>query len=516
MSFPNDECCEQNFNDFRSDYVFDTIPKSFGSLGEESEDSWRVSDSDDHLKIVHYTSNSDKRKYGNLRGAIYTREGKLFIGPGEFTPVIIADELKIQKQKSEETLIEDINGEKHLIGNISSISRGEEGAILRVFKYEGKIYCSTYHYLDCVQSHWASERSFCEHFINIIPHPEQLFDSQFTSDVYYIFMISTPSTSFSSKTNSTNKIIYMGTFNTYDNKNTRVDKIDNVEDPVKLTVEQANLHLKYGYTHNCLKSLSEEKKKNLEDTLDSDYRANFGEFVAIHDQNGRVFKICSRAYHWRFNMMNNCQRLETRLLDLINDRSPRVNTKTFFKRYVHFEVNDEIQDLKQFDLNSKKIIIFETEDNKNINDSERLLIICKNLIHASSLSKQDEAIRATINVLKRFTAFYMAIREVILYLFSDTENRHQLVEKINSGKFIIRLEDIYKMKLDTEKTNSLIRDFKRILCVIFSNITEENFRSEMTNYYGGGGTIALKVDVVVRNERGNSLKRITDAIWSNK
>lgn len=499
-----------NFNDFRSDYVFETVPENFEALGEESEDSWRVFDSDDHLKIVHYTSGSDKRKYGNLRGAIYTREGKLFIRPGEFTPVIIADELKIYEQKHIGDLIEDINGEKHLIGNISSISRGEEGAILRVFKYEGKIYCSTYHYLDCIQSHWASERSFCEHFLNIIPSPEKLFGSELTSKIYHIFMISTPNTSFSSKIQSPNKLIYMGTFRTFSNASVKIDKIINTEDPFRLFVETANLHLKYGYTHNCTGPLSDEKKRNLDQTLDNDYRANFGEFVAIHDRNGRVFKVCSKAYHWRFNMMNNCQRLETRLLELINDRSPRISVENFTKRYIHFDT-----ERLDSEIDSKKIIIFETDENHTINDSERILIICKNLIHASSLSKQEEAIQAVNNVLKRLRALRIVISEVLDYLFSNCEDRHNLLENITSKKFLFRIKDIYKIETHIEKMNSLNKDFQRIFSVIFSGVTNENYSEEVINYYENKGIINEKVNIVIENERGNSLKRITDIIYPN-
>lgn len=104
-----------------------------------------VADSNDSVELLHYKGGDPESDLYDVRGLIYDTESHTLVArSAPYLPNLTVDELPEDKS--------------------FTVSKAEEGTIIRLFYYKGKYYCSTHHRLDASGSYWGSRYSFGEIF----------------------------------------------------------------------------------------------------------------------------------------------------------------------------------------------------------------------------------------------------------------------------------------------------------------------------------------------------------------
>lgn len=266
-------------------------------------------------------------RYPDIRGCVVDLNAEKVVVPcygritSVLTPMIHFDEGKMS--------IEDSEGDSIVLEqNDVRFSYGFEGPVLRIYKNNGKIYCSTNRRLDCTKSRWGTKKTFLEmfkelggetilenafdstkkyssHFLTfIVVHPDMLLcTKQYVGSGYLVFLGSQrcfneddcpyPSDEVDWNTYSNPKDRYEAPFITTDMFETAIScKLPYC--PSSLTLDEVNRHLLMGYG---------SKHSN-------DIRTGSGEFIIAYvSQNKsfsqeRLFRFVSPAYDHRSKMRN--------------------------------------------------------------------------------------------------------------------------------------------------------------------------------------------------------------------
>lgn len=454
----------------------------FEDLGTPSEDTWTLSseDSETGLKLVHYTETADLEKWGHLRGTIFTADGLSVVHSGQHADIIVSDFISIE---GDELVCHD-----HQTGSVkriksSKIWRGEEGVVIRAFKYHGKVYISTYHSLDAGKSFWGSDKSFLDHFKGVIPHPEELFDPNYDdSDFVHIFLLRGPNTSSCTKEPIVFSKVYLCETIRLRNTGQIISPIvKRVPKCVEFTANEANVHLKYGHLVEQLTdeagNLPQLENKELYPFCNhEDYRRGFGEFIAVKEGH-KTWKIQSRAYSWRSMIYANSQRLETRLFRMIDDSLVKyMSNEEFVKKYVLFRsyTDEEMADLEDH------IVAFDVhEGDIDLSKSKiRLKIIMLNLIFASTVCKQKEAYEAYVSILLK--------RKRLIKLFIQMLKKGWQQPESDS-KEILGTARILNLSIELTNRNANPSDLQSYLTLLKQNVSN-----------------------IVCNERGESLRKLCE------
>lgn len=310
-------------------------------LGIEVSAGWIVQDGDveKDIYLVHYNVQANMTKFGALRGIIVSLKHKAVIARSfGYTPSATLDELKVGVDGM--LRFTDDSGDDHVIDMAKAIIKPKfEGTLLRVFKYDGKVYHSTHRRLNANKSRWGRSATFMEMYTQLGgPSDEELFDPNFAfSPFCHLFLICHPDVLCVSKiVLNPGFLVYLGPKQMWTQDDPDFpfkDELDKVEigvqtpevttelvqgslekslfTPLNLTIEKANQHLRYGFYDTF-------------DDSELELRLGSGEAVVLTtvsdkgELNPCLIQIQSTAYSWRLSMRENDSNLLHRFYDLVN------------------------------------------------------------------------------------------------------------------------------------------------------------------------------------------------------
>jgi hypothetical protein len=296
-------------------------------LSIHDDPSWTI-ESNQNLCLVSSKKEVIPR-YPDIRGCVVDLKHDKLVVPcyGRITTIVSP---MIHFEKGKTTVMEDSDGETiELDQNEVRFSYGFEGPVLRIYKNNGTIYCSTNRRLDCTKSRWGTKKTFLEMFKEIggdkileKAFPEKLkYSSHFLS-----FIVVHPDMLLCTKQNvGEGYLVYLGSqrclypedcpypldevdWNTYAGLKSKFDApfitTDMFESaigskipycPSPLSIDEVNRHLLVGYG---------KKHSN-------DIRTGSGEFIIAYlsqDKSPyaqeRLFRFVSPSYDHRLKMRN--------------------------------------------------------------------------------------------------------------------------------------------------------------------------------------------------------------------
>jgi len=247
------------------------------------------------LALVHYDANATEALDLKHRGTVVDLKEKLVVAsnPG-FTPVIVTDFIDPNVKKWT-----DLNGNILDLDPVNLKFRiGREGALIKVFKHNGKVYISSCKKLDVCNSKLGQSKTFEQMYIALGGPVETLFGPELYSPFCHVFILSHQDLLIGSKINMLNRegfLYYLGC-NTMWSKApeswTSVEKEPKVPQDILesdwIPLDVANKHLKFGFhpiEHNDF--FNEPKLTS-------------GEFVVAYDETtDKWYRFESQAFHWR-------------------------------------------------------------------------------------------------------------------------------------------------------------------------------------------------------------------------
>ncbi len=314
-------------------------PKSIISsiLSVEEADDWEIIDSnpDKNLYLVHYRSDADMNKYGDLRGIVVDVKAKVIVSRSfGYTPEITADAIEVSPDQT--IRLTDKLGNGHTLQfDRVKFKYAFEGTIIRAFFHDGEFYLISHRRLNISRSRWGKSITFQEMYENLGgPQAEELFDlSKKYSPYCHIFMVVHPDVlNVTKNIIGSGMLVYLGPKKMYDEDTSPYpqEEIDShlwtpsnqtqnmnqargggiIYVPPNLTTEEVNHQLQYGFYDPY-------------DQSHIDPRLWLGESIMIHhfDDQGRLlglFKVLSTAYDWRSTMKGEDPNLLHRLYVQIN------------------------------------------------------------------------------------------------------------------------------------------------------------------------------------------------------
>lgn len=287
---------------------------------------WSVVDSDEDTALVHYRDDSDKSVYGHIRGIFLDLEvGAIIADSFGYTPTAVASELS---ESDGCIIVKEKEGITHNfpLGE-AIIKRVFEGVVIRVIWRKNKLYRITHRKINPIRSRWGSSRSFIEMYEAAGgPSAEQLFDTTKPySSTCYDFLVVDQSLLVGTRQKVNKPYIVCLAQRNMDIKRPNEEVAPGkasfvttdiiggtvnesiIHDPKRLSLSEANNHLKYGYY--------------TEFPVD-DVRQLTGEAVIIYRiTNGAVtdiVKVHSPSYEWRLNMRGNNPNIVNQFYALLN------------------------------------------------------------------------------------------------------------------------------------------------------------------------------------------------------
>lgn len=294
----------------------------------------------DGLSIVHY-NNDSYLLYPQLRGIIVDDKVRRVIVPSfGYVPTFTASSLSLTEPITDFT---DTDGVTHYF-NIKDYKEGRltfragiEGTMVRIFKWNGKVYCSSHRKVDCSRSRWGTKKTFKTMYDELGGPFEDLFDKEkLYSPHCHFFLIVDPSILIATKQRVGNGYLaYLGSFSTWNNSNSpypheQVDyelrrpltvktvqeaiekriPLDSTEEnkECNMTMEQITKHLTLGYG----------------DKYSNDMRTGSGEFITVYhrvsnDRPYLIYRIVSPSYLFRSKMRGEDSNVKHRMYSLITD-----------------------------------------------------------------------------------------------------------------------------------------------------------------------------------------------------
>ena len=212
----------------------------------------------------------------------------------------VGDQYKIVN-KNGETLMFDIDN--------TTINRGYDGVMLRVFKHNGNVYLINTRKFTIEKSfrQYNPEKTFLDMYNEVSgPDIETMFGDEKDSDYCYYLMLVHPDLLVSSKEKVENGyVVYLGYECTNPDTEQELWKpTDSLVQNKEFNLQEANKYLMWGsYTP--------------EDGFQGDERLLPGEFVVL-DYNGSTYLIQSKSYHWRYQIRDNTANLYMQFMKLVD------------------------------------------------------------------------------------------------------------------------------------------------------------------------------------------------------
>lgn len=321
------------------------------------------------------------------------------------------------------------DNKKNIFQHITNyeIKFGFEGAIIRIFMFNGKVYFSSHRSLDATNDSWAESPKYEQLYKDLGgPAYSELFDMTKKYSPYcYTFQLCHPSLYISSKIKAKKPfIVYYGAEMMWDPNNCRypidqislvlckpkcLDDIDKIYsflcgeiDNVSLIVNPTLYSSAYGQTFKdnwetdgkryintglISKILNDGYDKNPQKFSDSNLK--FGEFLNIYKYNKNpiypdayvedVIKLVSKSYYWRYLVRDEKQDLQNRgyyLIGYVNGNIKH-NYTLFNTRMNYVEIN-RLRRLKDENINKESL--YWSLEGKSKNDMNDVNARVKNVL----------------------------------------------------------------------------------------------------------------------------------------
>nr|QBK90527.1 MAG: RNA ligase with polynucleotide kinase domain [Pithovirus LCPAC104] len=338
----------------KNDYSNEEKIKIANILNIENTNSWYITDSvkEDSLYMIHYNVGVDLNKWGHLRGTI----------------------VDVKKKKIVLKIFDNFSTIKRDVINIKDFNLNDkdqynftynfDGVFIRIFKYNEKVFVSSYRKFDISRSRWGNSKYFREIYKSLnAPDPDTLFDKNVKNSSYcHIFMIVDPDIIYVTK-EKINKgyLVHIDTININNKftneckwippKNKITNNLENskknnlIYTPLKLSIEEVNNHLKYGFYPEA----------NLENT---DIRLFPGESIVLTIKSSnetKIIKIVSTSYEWRTDIRGGNPNLYNRMFILI-DSYRNITNSNLLKYYDYPNLlNIPIEEIVKYFKDNKQV-----------------------------------------------------------------------------------------------------------------------------------------------------------------
>jgi hypothetical protein len=311
-------------------------------INVESTPDWDIYDTanDNNLVLVHYNPDADMLTYSHLRGVIIDVEQRKVVCRtfNSYTSVTAHNVQLVRGtvdgKVPDKYMFKDDNGSVVEYEKSKSVFyKGHEGAMMRVFKNNGKIYTSTHKRINPSNNWWSNSPIFTELYNTLNGPTTELFDpEQPNSPFVYLFLMMHPSLSIASREDvSGAKLYYVGYQNVSDD--VTIDMTPStfanrhVPSPERFdTLDEVNSFLISGYYPAIAPP-------------DNPIIGN-GEFVILVETNEtenkrvvRSVKIQSHAYRWRTEMRNNESNLKKLVFKLAAMKQKPVSTRAGMQQF---------------------------------------------------------------------------------------------------------------------------------------------------------------------------------------
>lgn len=276
----------------------------------ENTKDWDIYDKEDNLYLVHYNKNSNFQLFGHIRGLIVDIDNeKVIANSFGYSNTFVTNNIEIcdDKFKLGEDNIFDLNR--------SSFKIGYDGAIIRIFKYNNKVYHSTHKKINGNKAYWGDSKNpnntFKQMYDNLGgPSDDEIFNPDIESSPYcHLFIIVHPDIVIASKQDiGSGYLVYLGHNKLWDSEDTQIlntKNLDNLSEdfdkssqfkiikPKSIDIDYVNHHLKFGYM-----------PKDIFLSPNIDTRLLPGEFVILH-YDSKLIRINSISYNWRSEIRGN-------------------------------------------------------------------------------------------------------------------------------------------------------------------------------------------------------------------
>lgn len=422
-------------------------------LGMKSISGWSIIDTYENLALVHYDDDADMKECGHLRGVLIdTEKGDIIADSFGFTPTAVVDEIVEEDGK---LCFVDNEQNKHVFNADANITRIFEGVVIRVIWFNNKLYRITHKKIFPVKSRWGNSK----YFINLYeeaggPVAEQLFDTTKPfSDTCYHFMVVDPSLLVATRQRVSAPYIVClekqtiklsrdvgeiapgkSTFETVDKIGGLVNK-SMIHMPKKLTISEANKHLKSGY----YKSFPV-----------GDERLTTGEGVIIyHKENDvitKVLKVNSKSYDYRCTMRGGNPNIVNQFYTLLSCTYPDITGNDAWealqKKFVIFPLYDVEVIKGQFDK-SKVILTLGTGelDKRNYESKEaRIHLLWINYVVTLPANFQEDALEILDNFHedKKNLCEWLATLEINVKNIDESQHGAHVKRIINAARTLSR------------------------------------------------------------------------------
>lgn len=315
---------------------------------------WDIYDKvvEEGLYLVHYNQNANMNEFGHVRGIIIDiNDEKVVCSSYGYTPGVIVDELVTsdsndntsddnsddsnnELDNKNDQVVQDTNGNNFIL-NFDELEFfiGHEGVIIRIFLFNKKVYYSSHRKIEIrnKRSRWGTSIPFHQMLTDLNMVGERTFypeESDLDSRRIHLIMISHPSVLHATKDIVGNGYLsYLGSIemqssdssstpslevndnnDKFFNSDIFTDDLDiakknqHLYRPKKISIEEVNDHLKYGFYKDYVQGL----KNGIEDD-----RLGFGEYVVAFKKKREVgspmecIRIQSSAYTWRLKLRDN-------------------------------------------------------------------------------------------------------------------------------------------------------------------------------------------------------------------
>lgn len=302
-------------------------------LSIDDDPTWNVNLSENGKLCLVSSKKENTPKYPDLRGTIIDLEKERVIVPCYGRVQTIMSPMIHSNEEGKFVFFDSEGACKEVPEASLKFTHGFEGPVIRVFKNNGTIYCSTSRKIDFSKSRWGTKKTFLEmfndlggedilssafdkekkyssHFLTfIIVHPDVLLSTkQKIKSGYLVFLGSSPSFTKEECIYPEDEVDWSNSSNFI-----KTDMFESAEDskipyePSKLTIEQANQHLLLGYGN----------------MISSDIRTGSGEFVVAtflnEDGKFKILKLVSPSYEQRSKMRDEDPNLLHRFYCLSSD-----------------------------------------------------------------------------------------------------------------------------------------------------------------------------------------------------
>nr|QBK89517.1 MAG: RNA ligase with polynucleotide kinase domain [Pithovirus LCPAC001] len=362
------------------------------------DDSWNVVDVDGDLALCHFRHGVENKYNVHIRGTIIDIKNKCVVCSSFDSDTVIVSE-----RIAEDNLNYILDDGTQLSKDESELYRGMDGVVVRVFKYNGKVYLSNYKKIDIVSSGAKLISTPYSKLYSESGGPD--LNSFYASDKdyspwVYTFIIVHPELINVSKIPifDSGKVFFLNSNKLWnkDNSPFPIDKVDfdiskgvNFKITPEISVKNANEFLHTGYY-----PVKDSRYKSLEP------QSRPGEYVALYHRTVNkkvptVYLIHSKAYNNRYRIKKSNPYLKFRFYQLTNyarngNSDPKCRT-TYDKMFPKLTSVD-IKNLKA-NIDTNYITYLPSDPNKSLKTfMDRLENIWLNFVLAVPLNQQKYAL----------------------------------------------------------------------------------------------------------------------------